>query len=86
MNCADCGHSAELLLKMAGAGVPLCPACLDARFPGERLGSAISAFVRNPRPVNQCPYCGWTQERLNESDLAGCPLCYQALGIVPTGT
>jgi protein-arginine kinase activator protein McsA len=33
-----------------------------------------------PQPVRDgsCPNCGWTENRLVETGMLGCPLCYEA--------
>jgi protein-arginine kinase activator protein McsA len=28
----------------------------------------------------KCPNCGWTENRLIETGMLGCPLCYEAFG------
>jgi protein-arginine kinase activator protein McsA len=37
------------------------------------------ASMRRPKAVRgDCPYCGTTQKELEDTGLAGCPLCYEA--------
>ena len=46
------------------------------------LPRLLDSFHRPRKPVNSCPYCGTTAESISRTGLAGCPLCYEALGEV----
>ncbi len=56
-----------------------CWTCLAKFEPELEFGSFVRSLVAiRPRPGG-CPYCGWTERRLAETGLLGCPLCYESI-------
>ena len=78
--CAHCGSPSVFKVEEAGEQVRLCRSCLDKQFPSMRLGLLTEALIAPKVRNGTCPNCGWTESRLNETGLLGCPLCYEAFG------
>ena len=70
------------MVARGGVQEQLCLACAEARTGITGLSGLIRATVGNPAPASSCPYCGRTVEEARRTGLAGCPLCYSALGDV----
>jgi protein-arginine kinase activator protein McsA len=76
--CAECGRQASLEIERDGEPNPLCAACADGLVPGLRVGSlALGLRPRHRESSGVCPHCGWTSQAIEETGLAGCPLCYE---------
>lgn len=84
-DCAECGGAATLILTEGPDRIALCVACVDRKFPELRLGSFKKQFMRPRKTDGACPNCGWTQQKLSETGLLGCPLCYEALEVPING-
>lgn len=42
----------------------------------------VGLLTRRPRTVGVCPLCGTTRADYENTGFLGCPLCYDALGIL----
>ena len=42
------------------------------------LGALVESLAPGPyaRTPERCPHCGWTEARIKDEGLVGCPLCY----------
>lgn len=65
------------------------PGSGESSLAEDRLDSALgipglAAFIRtlhaSEAPKGEsCPYCGWTQQKCQETGYVGCALCYSSL-------
>jgi len=40
----------------------------------------LEKFGARSATKGRCPFCGWTEIQFEQTQLMGCPLCYDALG------
>lgn len=67
----------------------------EAEIFGDGLDAAsgvrgFAAFLKGlhsaPDPEGDaCPYCGWTQQKCQETGFVGCSLCYSSLKVLRRG-
>jgi len=70
---------APLIVKVDGEAVEPNWTVASQRI-GSALFASMTAQLRIPAQIgSRCPHCGTTAEKVSESGLVGCPLCYVAL-------
>ena len=76
--CAVCGAQARYRVAREDGTECYCDSCFK-RTPEGEWKPLLDSFARPLAPAGKCPHCGWTVERLEQTGLVGCPLCYEAL-------
>jgi protein-arginine kinase activator protein McsA len=75
--CSNCGRQGFCSVSQDGVESVLCARCAEDLAGPVGLGSLVRAFDRQRKLGGPCPHCGTTAEKLRQSALVGCPLCYE---------
>ncbi|MBX3119101.1 MAG: hypothetical protein KF784_08555 [Fimbriimonadaceae bacterium] len=67
------------LLTRDGESEALSADELRAKHPELSLTTSLLAMRPPRRLANVCPSCGWTSQKVEETERVGCPLCYESL-------
>ncbi|HRK22679.1 MAG TPA: hypothetical protein PLX06_12760 [Fimbriimonadaceae bacterium] len=76
--CSLCGARAGFRVRDAHGTTAYCESCIR-RTAEAPIAELLQAFRRPKAPKGVCPHCGWTDAKLEQTGMLGCPLCYEAL-------
>lgn len=77
--CERCGAPAMISIANQSETTWLCDDCVRASEITPGLYDLLRSFILLPANKQSCPYCGWSATDLEQTELLGCPLCYESL-------